>query len=76
MTARAECYIWAEGATSPDEELVTWITTSPSCWATLSPANFRPAAEIVAKVFESMAAFRGHAAQTDDQTAVVVRILA
>ena len=36
----------------------------------------RPAAEIVAKVFESMAAFRGHAAQTDDQTAVVVRILA
>lgn len=36
----------------------------------------RPAAEIVAKIFESMAAFRGHAAQTDDQTAVVVRILA
>ncbi len=36
----------------------------------------RPAAEIVQKIFESMAAFRGHATQTDDQTAVVVRILA
>lgn len=36
----------------------------------------RPAAEIVAKIFETMAAFRGNAIQTDDQTAVVVRILA
>lgn len=36
----------------------------------------RPAAEIVAKIFEAMSAFRGGAMQSDDQTAVVVRILA
>lgn len=36
----------------------------------------RPAAEIVGHIFTTMAAFRGHAPQTDDQTAVVVRILA
>lgn len=36
----------------------------------------RPASEIVAKIFETMSAFRGNAMQTDDQTAVVVRILA
>jgi len=36
----------------------------------------KPAAEIVAKIFEAMSAFRGKAEQTDDQTAVVVRILA
>jgi sigma-B regulation protein RsbU (phosphoserine phosphatase) len=36
----------------------------------------RPAAEIVERIFETMEAFRGHAPQTDDQTAVVVRILA
>ncbi len=35
----------------------------------------KPAAEIVARIFETMSAFRGHAEQTDDQTAVVVRIL-
>lgn len=36
----------------------------------------RPAAEIVERIFERMSAFRGQAEQTDDQTAVVVRILA
>ena len=36
----------------------------------------RPASEIVAKIFDTMSAFRGTAMQTDDQTAVVVRILA
>jgi len=36
----------------------------------------RPASEIVAKIFDTMSAFRGSAMQTDDQTAVVVRILA
>lgn len=36
----------------------------------------KPAAEIVARIFETMSAFRGHAEQNDDQTAVVVRILA
>jgi sigma-B regulation protein RsbU (phosphoserine phosphatase) len=36
----------------------------------------RPAAEIVERIFETMTAFRGHAPQTDDQTTVVVRILA
>ena len=36
----------------------------------------RPASEIVAKIFDTMSAFRGTAIQTDDQTAVVVRILA
>jgi sigma-B regulation protein RsbU (phosphoserine phosphatase) len=36
----------------------------------------RPAAEIVERIFEAMSAFRGNAPQTDDQTAVVVRILA
>ncbi len=36
----------------------------------------KPAAEMVAKIFEAMSAFRGKAEQTDDQTAVVVRILA
>lgn len=34
-----------------------------------------PTKDLVAKIFEAMAAFRGGAAQTDDQTAVVVRIL-
>jgi sigma-B regulation protein RsbU (phosphoserine phosphatase) len=34
----------------------------------------RPAAEIVAALFESMQAFRGEAEQSDDQTAVVVKI--
>jgi len=36
----------------------------------------KPAAEIVEQIFATMSAFRGHAEQTDDQTAVVVRILA
>ncbi len=36
----------------------------------------KPAAEIVARIFETMSAFRGNAEQTDDQTAVVIRILA
>ncbi len=36
----------------------------------------RPAAEIVAAIFEAMRAFRGHAPQTDDQTALVVKMLA
>ena len=36
----------------------------------------RPAAEIVERIFETMSAFRGNAPQTDDQTAVVVRVLA
>ncbi len=35
----------------------------------------RPAAEIVERIFETMESFRGNAPQTDDQTAVVVRIL-
>jgi len=36
----------------------------------------KPAAEIVEQIFATMSAFRGNAEQTDDQTAVVVRILA
>jgi phosphoserine phosphatase RsbU/P len=36
----------------------------------------KPAAEIVDRIFATMSAFRGNAEQTDDQTAVVVRILA
>ncbi|MGE0813233.1 MAG: GAF domain-containing protein [Vicinamibacterales bacterium] len=36
----------------------------------------RPAAEIVDRIFQTMEAFRGKAEQTDDQTAVVVKILA
>lgn len=35
----------------------------------------KPAAEIVEQIFAAMSAFRGKADQTDDQTAVVVRIL-
>ncbi len=35
----------------------------------------KPAAEIVERIFEAMSAFRGNAPQTDDQTAVVVRIV-
>jgi serine phosphatase RsbU (regulator of sigma subunit) len=35
----------------------------------------KSADEIVTKIFEAMAEFRGAAPQTDDQTAVVVRIL-
>jgi serine phosphatase RsbU (regulator of sigma subunit) len=35
-----------------------------------------PAKVIVERIFETMAAFRGDAPQTDDQTAVVVKILA
>ena len=36
----------------------------------------RPAAEIVAAIFAAMREFRGHAPQTDDQTALVVKMLA
>lgn len=36
----------------------------------------KPAAEIVEQIFQTMSAFRGNAEQTDDQTVVVVRILA
>ena len=36
----------------------------------------KPAAEIVEQIFQAMSAFRGNAEQTDDQTVVVVRILA
>jgi serine phosphatase RsbU (regulator of sigma subunit) len=35
----------------------------------------KPAAEIVERIFATMSAFRGNAEQTDDQTAVVVRIV-
>jgi serine phosphatase RsbU (regulator of sigma subunit) len=35
----------------------------------------KPAAEIVDQIFQAMSAFRGNAEQTDDQTAVVVRIV-
>lgn len=35
----------------------------------------KPAADIVARIFDTMSAFRGNAEQTDDQTAVVVRIV-
>ena len=34
----------------------------------------RPAREVVQAVFDAMRAFRGDAAQTDDQTVVVVRL--
>jgi sigma-B regulation protein RsbU (phosphoserine phosphatase) len=36
----------------------------------------QPAAVIVERIFGAMAQFRGHAPQNDDQTAVIVRILA
>ena len=36
----------------------------------------KPATEIVEQIFAAMSAFRGHAPQTDDQTALVVKILA
>jgi phosphoserine phosphatase RsbU/P len=36
----------------------------------------QPAALITERIFAAMAEFRGHAPQTDDQTAVVVRIMA
>ncbi|MGE0361094.1 MAG: GAF domain-containing protein [Vicinamibacterales bacterium] len=36
----------------------------------------KPAAEIVAQIFAAMSAFRGHAPQTDDQTVLVVKMLA
>ena len=36
----------------------------------------KPAKEIVEQIFAAMSAFRGHAPQTDDQTALVVKILA
>lgn len=35
-----------------------------------------PAKDLVAKIFDAMSTFRGSASQTDDQTAVVVRVLA
>ena len=42
----------------------------------LRASRDQPASVIVERIFNAMLEFRGHAPQTDDQTAVVVRILA
>jgi sigma-B regulation protein RsbU (phosphoserine phosphatase) len=48
---------------------------SPRVMATVLEHRTEPAKEIVGAVFGAMRAFRGDAAQTDDQTVVVVKIL-
>lgn len=49
---------------------------SPAVAAVVREHRDKPAAEIVEQIFQAMSAFRGNAEQTDDQTVVVVRILA